>query len=230
MKRFIFIFIQCILIIGCSGKDIASKQYLGKDSVNSNIDSSSISEARSFFQFSKDSVAVLDQLYFTNESFKSVLEQLLNRKGGEYAEDYFLILRECKEGTALFFDHVHEETNRIIDYYNCKEDGEYQPNPDIQIKGCLVYNNLNIIVMKYIFDDDKITDELFDVRYNKILLERKPVTKDIEVSETGEIFIKVYHETMSFYYDGKTIVKKPSGLLRTLFKNNTEDVSIKKSK
>ena len=229
MKRLviILILIQSMLILGCSGKDIASK-CIGKDTINGNIDSICISETRNYFQFSRDSVAVLDQLFFTNESFKSVLEQLINRKGGEYAENYFLLLRECKEGTALFLNHVHEETNRIIDYYNCKEDGEYQPNPDIQIKGCLVYNNLNIIVMKYIFDDDKIVDDLFDVRYNKVLLERLPVTKSIEKTETGEIYIKVYHEAVSYYYDGKTFVKKPSGLLRPLFKYDIEDVSIKK--
>ena len=231
MKKiaFIFLFIQCILIFGCRGKDITSKQRFGKDAVNSNIDSSNISEARSFFQYSRDSVAVLDLLYFTNGSFSSVLEQLINRKGGEYPENYILLLRECEEGTALFFNHVHEETNRIIECCNGKEDGEYQSNPDIQIKGCLVYNNLNIIVEKYVFDDDKIVDDLFEVRRNKVLLERQPVIKNIEKTETGETYIKIYHETVSYYFDGKTLVKKPSGMLKPLFKYEIEDVSIKKN-
>ena len=84
MKRLviILILIQSMLILGCSGKDIASK-CIGKDTINGNIDSICISETRNYFQFSRDSVAVLDQLYFTNESFKSVLEQLINRKGGQ---------------------------------------------------------------------------------------------------------------------------------------------------
>lgn len=230
MKKNIFLILlcQCIIItLGCNGKEYGCKKCVGNDTTNCCIDS--ISESKGRLQFCRDSIAVLDQLYLTNDSARTVLEYLLSRKGGKYPENFFLLLRECEEGTALIFNHVHEETNRIIDYYNGNKDSEYQLDPDIQVKGCLIYNNLNIFVMKYIFDDDKIVDDLFDVRDNKVLLERQPVTKAIEETETGEIIVKIYHEAVSYYYDGKTVVKKPYGMLRPMLKHDMEDVSIKRN-